>query len=232
MKYRAVVFDLFGTLVDIFSRTEYYRVLSEMATALSVPEAEFSREWVAGGGARTLGTVVSPMGSLQEVCRRLKAHPARPQLEAACRARLDYYLRNMRPRTDAVDVLTKLKVRGCLIGLVSNCATEIFDSWERTPLSGLIESPIFSCSIGIKKPDPRIYQMAAGKLGVEPAACLYVADGDSGELQGAIDAGMDAVRIRMPYEAAADALRGNEEKWEGPTISSLTQVLDLVRDIS
>jgi FMN phosphatase YigB (HAD superfamily) len=27
MKYKAVVFDLFGTLVDIFSRSEYDRVL-------------------------------------------------------------------------------------------------------------------------------------------------------------------------------------------------------------
>ena len=32
-----VIFDLFGTLVYIFSRAEYDRVLGELAAALSVP---------------------------------------------------------------------------------------------------------------------------------------------------------------------------------------------------
>jgi len=65
------------------------------------------------------------------------------------------------------------------------------------------------------------------KLAVQPHHCLYVADGDSGELQGAVDAGMDAVRIRSPHETASDALRVNEEDWHGLTISSLYQVLDM-----
>jgi FMN phosphatase YigB (HAD superfamily) len=33
MKYRAVIFDLFGTLVDIFSWSEYQRVCQRMAAA-------------------------------------------------------------------------------------------------------------------------------------------------------------------------------------------------------
>jgi FMN phosphatase YigB (HAD superfamily) len=95
-------------------------------------------------------------------------------------------------------------------------------------LSRLIKSPVFSCSVGIKKPNSRIYQIAAASLRVEPRACLYVADGDIGELQGAIGVGMGAVRIRAPYEEAGNTLRVSEEDWQGLTISSLRQVLGLV----
>ena len=228
MKYKAVIFDLFGTLVDIFSRVEYDRVIREMADALSVSAGDFRRAWIAGGDARTLGIVASPMGSLSEVCRTLGIDPTSAQLERACKARLDYYSRNMRPRRDAVKVLSQLKACGCHTGLISNCASEIHVSWEQTPFPRLIEAPVFSCSVGVKKPDPRIYAVAVTRLGVSPRSCLYVADGDSGELQGAIEAGMDAVCIRNPQEMASDALRVNEENWHGLTISSLCQVLDLV----
>jgi putative hydrolase of the HAD superfamily len=199
-----------------------------MAAALSLSAHDFSREWIAGGSARTLGRVVSPIGSLQDVCRRLGASPTQSQLEVASKARLDYYSRNMKPRPQSVEVLSQLKAWDCRTGLISNCATEVYASWEKTPFPRLIEAPVFSCSIGIKKPDPRIYEVAAGKLKVRPSDCLYVADGDSGELQGAINTGMDAVRIRIHYEVGTDALRDNEEHWEGPTLSSLEQVLDLV----
>jgi len=228
MKYEAVIFDLFGTLVDSFSRAEYDRVLREMAAALFAPADDFIRAWIEGGNARTLGLVDSPMGSLTEVCRNLRIEPTQAQLERASKARLDYYSRNMKPRQEAIEVLTQLRACGCHTGLISNCATEIHTSWEQTPFPRLIDAPVFSCSAGFKKPDPHIYGMAVMKLGVKPHACLYVADGDSGELQGAMQAGMDAVRIRTPYEALSDALRVNEEDWRGLTISSLYQVLDLV----
>ncbi len=227
MKYQAVVFDLFGTLVDIFSRREYDRVLTEMAEALAIPTSEFAEAWISGGDARTIGTVISPMGSLLEVCRTLRFTPAQAQLEQASQARLDYYRRNLKLRPDSVDVLIELKQRGHLVGLISNCATEILVSWQDSPLSRLIESPVFSCSVGLKKPDPRIYEMAASTLGVRTQACLYVADGDNGELQGAIDVGMHAVRIRAPYEVVGDSLRVSEENWRGITIESLREVLEL-----
>jgi putative hydrolase of the HAD superfamily len=227
MKYEAIVFDLFGTLVDIFSRAEYDRVLREMAAVLSASADDFSRAWKEAGEARTLGTVDSPTGSLAEVCRNLGIRPTEQQLKQASQARLDYYFRNMKPRPDAVKVLTMLRAAGYHTGLISNCATEIYASWEHTSFPQLIEAPVFSCAVGLKKPDRRIYDLAAANLGVKSARCLYVADGDSGELQGAIEAGMDAIRIRSPHEDVSDALRVNEEDWRGLTISSFDQLLSL-----
>lgn len=43
MKYKAVIFDLFGTVVEPFSSQEYDRSLADMADALSVPRQDFKR---------------------------------------------------------------------------------------------------------------------------------------------------------------------------------------------
>ena len=45
MKSKAVIFDLFGTLVNSFPRPEYEIVLAKMSSLLSVPNDEFLRLW-------------------------------------------------------------------------------------------------------------------------------------------------------------------------------------------
>ena len=76
------------------------------------------------------------------------------------------------------------------------------------------------------KPDQRIFVLATERLTVQPAKCLYVADGMDQELSGATKAGMRAVMIRYP-----DLVDSNpyHEEWEGTVIKSLREVLDLVK---
>jgi putative hydrolase of the HAD superfamily len=100
--------------------------------------------------------------------------------------------------------------------------------WENTGLKSFFEVTIFSCAVGIKKPDPRIYHMALEKLKVKPQHCLYVGDGSSYELTGALRVGMHPVWIRIPDERE-DNFRIDEEDWDGPVISSLKEVLDLLQ---
>jgi beta-phosphoglucomutase-like phosphatase (HAD superfamily) len=45
MKYDAVIFDLFGTLVDIFSMREYEVLVDEMCEVLGVSPADFTSRW-------------------------------------------------------------------------------------------------------------------------------------------------------------------------------------------
>jgi len=44
-KIKAVIFDLFGTLIDSFNAQEYKQVLSGMASSLSLPKASFIHMW-------------------------------------------------------------------------------------------------------------------------------------------------------------------------------------------
>ena len=48
----------------------------------------------------------------------------------------------------------------------------------------------------MKKPDRTVYEEAARRLGVEIKDCIFVGDGGSNELQGARNAGMNAIQAK------------------------------------
>ena len=72
----------------------------------------------------------------------------------------------------------------------------------------------------MKKPDPLIYQLTTKRLGVEPETCLYVGDGSSRELTGAVQVGMHPVLLNLSKDNP-DAHQIGREEWSGPTILSL-----------
>ncbi len=227
MKYKAVIFDLFGTLVDNYSWPEYRAVLTQMADLLSTPVDTFREMWANTYVARATGELPSTEASILYVCGNLGVKPARESVEAAVKVRVEYTRRELAPRPDAVPTLTKLKEAGLKLGLISDCSSEVPLLWDETPFAKLIEVPIFSSTARLKKPDPRIYLLACERLGVSPGDCLYVGDGDSRELTGADRVGMSPVLIRAPQH---NAPKIDEDTWEGPPISSLSEVLPIALD--
>jgi putative hydrolase of the HAD superfamily len=151
------------------------------------------------------------------------------QVKLATRIRFDYAVQSMMPRPDAIETLSHLKFEGCKTGLISDCSAEVPAMWKDSPFVKLIDVAIFSCSVGVKKPDPRIYNLAMEKMVVEPEKCLYIGDGSSQELTGAAQVGMYPVLLCSPDESRSDAHWIDREEWEGPSISSLRDVLTLVR---
>ncbi|MCX7912128.1 MAG: HAD-IA family hydrolase, partial [Dehalococcoidales bacterium] len=220
-RYRAVIFDLFGTLIENFRRPEYERVLEEMAEILGIPAGEFKRLWAGFFLERTLGIHRNQRDSIVHICRTLNIQPQDSQVEHAFRVRLDYTRRSMQVRPYAIETLSALKRGSYKIGLISDCSGEIPLIWKDTPLAPYFDVTVFSCTAGIKKPDPRIYHLATEALGVVPGECLYVGDGSSRELSGARAVGMRAVLIRDPAEPADSHTVDREQNWDGDVIASL-----------
>ncbi|UCB43124.1 MAG: HAD family hydrolase [Dehalococcoidales bacterium] len=229
MKYTAVIFDLFGTLIDNFSDEEYRKVLAEMASVLSAPSDDFENLWLGLFEERVTGVLESPVGAIGCVCQKLNVRPDNAQIENAARIRFDMSRRVMKLRQDAVKVLSHLKTEGYKTGLISDCSYETTVVWEDLPLAPLIDVAVFSCLVGIKKPDARIYHLATEQLEVRPEDCLYVGDGSSQELTGATRVGMSPVLIRIPDETWEDPYPNDVRDWSGPRVSSLTEVLALVK---
>lgn len=228
MKYHAVIFDLFGTLVDNFSFQEYEQMLSEMAAVLSVPRHDFVRLWVSTFDERATGFFETTEANIEHICQTLGLKVEANHIAIATQIRFDFTRRALTPRHDAVETLAQLKATGCKIGLISDCSSEVPFLWRDTPFAPLMDATIFSCVVGLTKPDPRIYQLTRELLGVIAQDCLYVGDGSSRELTGASQVGMHAVLIRVPYEDTNDAYRLDAEEWKGPAISTLKDVLRMV----
>ena len=226
MKYEAVIFDLFGTLVPNMSLSEHRAVLTRMADVLSAPPDDFVQLWFDTFNERITGILQSPNDNVAYICRTLGVSLDETKVKRATRIRFNYSVQSMVPRSDAIETLSHLKYEGCKIGLISDCSAEVPAIWKDTPFVKLIDIAIFSCLVGMKKPDPRIYRLATEQLNVEPQDCLYVADGIGQELTVASQIGMHAVQILVPGEDKYDPYR---EEWHDPVISSLKDVLKLVR---
>jgi putative hydrolase of the HAD superfamily len=228
MKYLAVIFDLFGTLVDNFSTREYEEALVRMASALSITPDDFKRGWYSSAKARNAAAPQNLEDRVEYICGGLGARREQKQIRcAAATVRFDYIRQVMKPRTDSIEVLSNIKENGYKIGLISDCSDEIPVIWPETPLASLFDATVFSCLVGFRKPDPRIYQLAIERLSIPGERCLYIGDGGSQELSGARKAGMQPVLIRLDAENTERHLT-NREQWDGLIVHSLKDVLAIV----
>jgi len=232
MKYEAIIFDLFGTLVDSVSLQEYQRMLAKIASTLSINPDVFMRLWSETGDERIKGIIKNFRENLEYILRQAGLAVDHIRIEQALKIQIDMIQGGINPRPDAIKVLSSLRSDGYKTGLISDCTYEATVIWENTPFPALFDVVVFSCLVGLRKPNVSIYQMATERLRVNPHNCLYIGDGGSHELTGASQAGMNPILLRIPGEDTTNVVRGSSdeaEEWNGPVITSLIEVLKLVK---
>jgi len=227
-RFGAVVLDLFGTLVFEFPRADWDAWLETAAAALEADPESFRAAWEATAIDRQTGRVGDIDENLRTIAARAGAWPTDAQIAEALEVRAALYRKWFVPRPGAEEILRELRDRRMPTALISMCAPDTPPLWRASPLAGLIDVEVFSCEVGLRKPDPEIYLLACRRLGVDPSACLYVGDGSYRELTGAAAVGMHAVLIRDPGEAEVEALRPEAEDWAGPSIADLREIGELL----
>jgi putative hydrolase of the HAD superfamily len=215
MRFRGVIFDLWQTLVP-WPTESARRMHESLARHFGLDPDGFSEVWIRGRRERELGPIEPHFRALAEEIGFTG------DVEPLIRARRDWTLESLVPRPDAIPTLEELRRRGHRLGMISACSQDVPDVWEQTPFAGFFDSTVYSCSVGVSKPDPRIYELCAEELKVKPASCLFVGDGANDELPGAERAGMTALQLRAPGEP----LTAEGERWTGRYIARLSDVLD------
>lgn len=229
MNPQAIIFDLFGTLVDDFvSSTRPMN--AELLTALDLPRDPFTQHWRMTSDMRTIGEFQTVEASIEHVCTSIGVSISTEQMTKAVEIRLKYIRQALEPRADALPTLRQLKDDGYKIGLLSNCSIEIPILWPETPFADLFDSAVFSSRERIKKPEPRIYQLACERLGAVPETCVYVADGENFELAAAAEVGLRPVLIRREAQGnRRNELLREADEWREDSISNLAEILAIVR---
>jgi putative hydrolase of the HAD superfamily len=227
LKFKAVIFDLFGTLVDDFG-SSVGQMHQEMAGALAVPYEQFMQFWGQTAKMRIIGAFETVEDNIQYVCAAMKVSLQAEQIQKAVEIRMEYIRQALRPRPDAINIPSELRNQGHKIGLLSNCSIEIPILWQETAFADLFHATVFSSREHLKKPDIRIYHLACDRLGTMPASCLYIADGEDHELKAAASVGLHPVLIRMSSQKNRGELHQEARDWQGPSINSLKEVLQLV----
>jgi putative hydrolase of the HAD superfamily len=229
MQYKAVIFDLFGTLVDNLHHVAFTQILADTAALLNVPAGPFVHLWRIETWEKRATGALTTVGAIEYICHQLGTNPSPELLQQAAELRYRFTRNALIPRTGAVETLATLKAAGYRLGLISDLTEDSAAQWPQTALAPLIDVAILSCAEGLKKPDPRIFLLACERLGVEPANCLYMGDGGSDELRGARAVGMYPVMIRAPYETEENTNQHVRVRvWDGPRISAVSEILAYV----
>jgi putative hydrolase of the HAD superfamily len=111
------------------------------------------------------------------------------------------------------------------LGMISVCSQDVPDVWAETPFADAFDVTVFSCSVGLRKPDPRIYRLALQQLGVDAADAMFVGDGANDELAGAERVGMKAVLVLRPGQ---DEPYWEEARGWQPRIQSIPEIVSVL----
>lgn len=192
MMFRAVLFDLDGTLADTAPDliAAVNRILAEEARP-SLPESAL-RPLVSKGGRALLARAFADLG---EDARE----PLLPRFLAAYAEALAVHTR---PFAGIEPLLADIEARAWPWGIVTNKP----EGLAVGVVAGLGWSTRSKALVGgdtlpVRKPAPEPLWLAASHLGVPPEACLYVGD-DARDIEAAKAAGMPSVAALWGYREA------------------------------
>ena len=194
---RAVVFDVYGTLVEITDpRRPYAQLLNHLA--------EGGRPRQPSDGALIMSTAVDLAGAARLLDGALPA-PTLAKLELD----LAGELKSIQLFPEVIDTLQRLRERDILVGLCSNLAAPYAEPVQAL-LSSWIDVAVWSFECGHVKPEPAIYQEVCRGLNCRPGEVLMVGDTPHADVVGPARFGMASVLIdrrgRYPDRIALGSL--------------------------
>jgi putative hydrolase of the HAD superfamily len=119
------------------------------------------------------------------------------------------------PLPGALALLTRAEASGRPTAVVSNGSSDVRAMFENSALAGPVVALVLSAEVGMMKPAPGIFRLAAATLSVPTDACIYVGDGNDYEMEGAAAVGMAAILLDL----------GDGHPWAGQRITNLDEPL-------
>lgn len=118
-------------------------------------------------------------------------------------------------------LLIELKNRGYIVGVITNGPSYLQNhKMDTSGLRPYCDIVVVSGDVGIHKPDPRLFVHVADRVGLAPEECVYVGDHPVNDIQGALAAGMKAIRMNFGW------FQDQDLREDVPVIDDIIQVLD------
>lgn len=187
---RAVIFDMFETLVTLFDGRAYLR--DAMARDAGISLEQFSELWERGEENRTLGRI-STEDNLTGIFQfyGCSGDTAKRIMEKRILRGKDVFCH---PHPGIFPMLKELKRKGVRLALISNAYSDEAGLIRQSVFSEFFDVMCLSCEEGMQKPEMAIFTKCLNRLGLEADQCMYVGDGGSGELFAAQALGMFPVQ--------------------------------------
>ncbi len=216
---KAVLFDFDETLQD---RTEAFEHYMDAFFALYLPEitGETLEQYREDMRITGNGGYVNRVEWFQQLITMWQWNDAPPAEELA--HHYDYEFGNHNVIfPNSLPLLKTLKKRGYITGVITNGPAYLQNhKMENSGLMPYIDMLVVSGDYGIHKPDPALFRIAADKIGLKTEECVYVGDHPVNDIQGALGAGMRAIRMNFGW-FYNEGLRDDV-----PTITDIMDVLN------
>jgi len=195
----AVIFDMDGVLVNSYHA--HFESWQQTASkyGVSITEDQFARSF-----GRTSREIIPNLWPGRFNDAAVAAFDR--DKEAAYR---DILRRNFPAMDGAADLIAALHDAGFRLAIGSSAPPEnLAVAMERLPNANLISATVTGAEVKHGKPNPQVFLIAAGKLGIDPRHCAVIEDAPPG-LEAARRAGMAAVGLTGT--APRDALSSNAD---------------------
>jgi putative hydrolase of the HAD superfamily len=190
----AVVFDLGGVVMD-----SPLHALARFERDCGIEPNAINRAIVAAGDHGAWARLERGELSLEEFCAPFEADCRACGLEVDGVRMLAYIAGATVLRPRMLAAIRRLREHGLRTAALTN-------NWRSdrprgpNPLADLFDVIIESAIVGLRKPDPRIYQLVCEQLGVEPARTVFL-DDIGRNLKTARALGMTTIKVDDPDDA-------------------------------
>lgn len=121
-------------------------------------------------------------------------------------------------------LLKKLKDMGYIVGVITNGPSILQNhKMDTSGLRPYCDIVVVSGDVGVHKPDPALFAYTADKLGLSCDECVYVGDHPVNDIQGALEAGMKAIRMNFGWFENQD-LRDD--------VPVITDIIDVLKHLN
>ncbi len=209
MKVKAILIDLFGTLINGGSDERVHQLISyELAKihgfAYKPEEHMAIYENLVSEG---MGSGEAVWEALKRLSR-VKGFRLAVSWDEVREMHVTYHARAASLYGDALEGLRLSRRFFNKVGLVSDSDVDVAEAiLEATSIKEFFDAVVVSGELGVRKPDPRLFLEGAARLSAEPGSCVMIGDTWK-DVVGANEAGMKAVlliRGALPSDIRADA---------------------------
>lgn len=183
-----VIFDLFGTLIRLTRDTHPYLKLCRATNS--------------GRRLRESLTVDAP--TLGDFCDHL-AQP-HPSNMVDLQRDLDVDVASASLFDDSLPALIGLRDLGVTMALISNLASPYKAAFRNLGLGRYFDHVVFSCDVGLAKPDPDIYRLAIAKLGIDATDAIMIGDKHRADVAGPMVCGIRGFLIDRDGKSSGDSV--------------------------
>ena len=191
----AVVFDIGGVVQD-----SPLHAIARYERDHGLPANAINRAVVGSGDGGAWSRLERGELTLTAWCEPFEADCRAQGVAVSARRLMEYIAEAGRARPEMLRAVETLRARGLRVGALTNNWKTDEPASGPPPLARHFDAFVESRTVGLRKPDPRIYELVCRQLGVSPPETAFLDDIGT-NLKTAKALGMHTIKVNEPAQA-------------------------------